>query len=160
MPLFGFIPRAADRNELAHDLKHEGVRAGEIIAYRAWRVMVPSWGERPDYRLHSVYKQEYVWDPEQPASGDVRFHGIYSFKRVITCREQYGYSLSGDRLVFGSVKIWGEIVEHEDGYRSEFARIASLDYGHPELLDRFRPIYGVGKIVTSAAWTSSRFSVE
>jgi hypothetical protein len=151
MPLFGFIPRTTDRNELANNLKHEGIRAGEIIAYRAWRVMVPSWSERPDYCLHSVYKQDYVWDPEQPASGDVRFHGIYSFKQVIKSREQYGYSSAGDPLVFGSVKIWGEIVEHEDGYRSEFARIASLDYGHPELLDRFRATYGVGTIVASTA---------
>src|SRR5215471_17410872 len=46
-------------------------------------------------------------------------------------------------LVFGKVKIWGEVVEHERGYRSEFARIVSLDHGDPELLARFRSIYGM-----------------
>ncbi len=34
-------------------------------------------------------------------------------------------------------------VEHERGYRSQFARIVSLDYGDPELLEKFRVIYGV-----------------
>ena len=46
-------------------------------------------------------------------------------------------------LLFGKVKIWGEIVEHEAGYRSEFAKIVSLDYGDPELLDKFRKVYNV-----------------
>lgn len=46
-------------------------------------------------------------------------------------------------LLFGRVKIWGEIVEHEAGYRSEFAKIVSLDYGDPELLDKFRKVYNV-----------------
>jgi hypothetical protein len=32
-----------DGNELAARLKHEGIRAGEIIAYRAWRVIVQPW---------------------------------------------------------------------------------------------------------------------
>jgi len=41
------------------------------------------------------------------------------------------------------VKIWGEIVEHEAGYRSEFGKIVSLDYGDPELLERFRRVYGL-----------------
>jgi hypothetical protein len=37
----------------------------------------------------------------------------------------------------------GEVVEHEAGYRSEFAKIVSLDYGDPELLKKFRRIYGL-----------------
>ena len=117
------------------------------------RACESSSGCRPDvdtnsrntlYRLHSVHREDYVWHPEQPASGDVRFHGIYSFKQVIRTRDQYGYPASDGPFLFGSVKIWGEIVEHEDGYRSQFARIASLDYGHPELLGKFRAIYHAG----------------
>src|SRR6266852_5220545 len=41
-------------------------------------------------------------------------------------------SVSGP-LLLGKVKIWGEIVEHEAGYRSQFGKIVSLDYGDPEL---------------------------
>jgi hypothetical protein len=48
-------------------------------------------------------------------------------------------------LVFGKVKIWGEIVEHEAGYRSQFGKIISLDYGDPELLEKFRKIYRVNQ---------------
>ena|SRR6266699_1868204 len=40
----------------------------------------------------------------------------------------------------------GEIVEHEAGYRSEFGKIVSLDYGDPELLDKFRKIYRVNQV--------------
>src|SRR5262249_54717968 len=60
---------------------------------------------------------------------------------VIRSKEEYFYSAGRASLLFGRVKIWGEVVEHEWGYRSEFGKIVSLDYGDPELLDRFRKIY-------------------
>ncbi len=34
----------------------------------------------------------------------------------------------------------------ETPYRSEFGKIASLDYGDPELLDKFRRIYRVNRV--------------
>jgi hypothetical protein len=130
--------------ELAARLKHEGIRAGEIIAYRAWLVIVP--GLFRSARLHSVHMRDYVWHPNEPASGDVRTHGIYSFREAIRSAEQYGYGYSVAKkgpLLFGKVKIWGEVVEHEAGYRSEFGKIVSLDYGDPELLHKFRKIYRI-----------------
>ena len=93
--------------ELAARLKHEGIRAGEIIAYRAWRVIVPGLF-RSGGRLHSVHMRDYVWHPDEPASGDVRTHGIYSFREVTRSEEQYGYHASMEGpLVFGKIKIWG-----------------------------------------------------
>jgi hypothetical protein len=78
------------------------------------------------------------------SSGDVTTHGIYSFRHVIRSAEEYSYSTGRDGpLLFGSIKIWGEVVEHETGYRSQFGKIASLDYGDPELLEKFRRIYAV-----------------
>ena len=145
--LQGVTIMRSNQNELARTLKHEGLRVGEIIAYRAWRVINPLWPLSDDNRLHSVAMREYVWHPEKPASGDVRTHGIYSFRDVIRSREEYAYDLGVDEhLLFGKVKIWGEIVEHEDGYRSEFGKIASVDYGDPELLKKFRKIYRVNQI--------------
>jgi len=129
-------------NELAGRLKHEGIRAGEIIAYRAWRVIAPNWFRNGDDWLHSVYIRDYVWLPDAPASGDVKTHGIYSFRHVIRSAVEYGYRVKGV-LLFGKVKIWGEVVEHEAGYRSQFGKIVSLDYGDPELLEKFRKIYRV-----------------
>jgi hypothetical protein len=139
-------------NESARTLKHEGVRVGEILAYRAWRVIEHSWWlRRGDDLLHSVLMRDYVWHPDTPASGDVRTHGIYSFRHVIRCRKDYGYTPGRHgRLLFGKIKIWGEIVEHEAGYRSQFGKIVSLDYGDPELLDKFRKIYGVNQVSESA----------
>ncbi len=131
--------------ETAKRVKREGVRAGEIIAYRAWRVIDESCSG--DDRLNSVAMRNYVWQVDKPASGDVRTHGIYSFRDVIQSNEEYGYDIPGSEpLLFGKVKIWGEVVEHEAGYRSEFGKIASLDFGDAELLEKFRKIYGVKKI--------------
>jgi hypothetical protein len=45
--------------------------------------------------------------------------------------------------LFRKVKVWGEIVEHEWGYRSQFAKIINLDYGDLDLLEKLRLIYGV-----------------
>jgi hypothetical protein len=138
-------------NESARTLKHEGVRVGEIIAYRAWLVIVSWWLRRGDDLLHSVLMRDYVWHPDKPASGDVRTHGIYSFRDEIRCKEDYGYTAGREgALLFGKVKIWGEIVEHEAGYRSEFAKIVSLDYGDPEQLEKFRKIYGVNTVSENA----------
>ena len=136
-----------NHNELAHTLRHEGIRVGEIIAYRAWRVFEPHWWWKGDDRLHSVLMQHYVWAPDEPASGDVRTHGIYSFRNVVRSEADYSYSLSDNGLLlFGKVKIWGEIVEHENGYRSQFGKVlSSLDYGAAELLDKYRKIYKVNQ---------------
>jgi hypothetical protein len=135
------------QNELARRLKDEGLRVGEIIAFRAWRVITPTWPRKDaEPRLHSVAMSHYIWHPDKPASGDVRIHGIYSFRDVIRSKQEYGYDLGvNEPFLFGKVKIWGEIVEHEEGYRSEFGKIVSLDYGDPELLEKFRKIYRVNQ---------------
>ena len=133
------------KNELARHFKH-GVRVGEIIAHRAWRVIKPRWLRSGDDRLHSVLMKNYVWHPDDPASGDVRTHGIYSFRDVIRSREEYLFYVGNGPLLFGKVKIWGEVVEHEWGYRSQFGKVVSLDYGDPELLDKFRKIYRVNRV--------------
>ena len=130
-----FTAVSTNDEDLAARLKHEGIRAGEIIAYRAWRVLINpgGWFRRSsDDRLHSVYMRDYVWHPDQPASGDVRTHGIYSFRNAIRSAEEYGYGYSVAKegpLLFGKVKIWGEVVEHQVGYRSQFGKIMSLGYG-------------------------------
>jgi hypothetical protein len=133
--------------EFAWSLKHEGIRAGEITAYRAWRVIVPGLFRNGDDRLHSVFMRDYVWQPDEPASDDVRRHGIYSFRDVIRSNDQYGYtSVTDGPLLFGTLKIWGEVIEHEAGYRSEFGKIVSLDYRDPDLLHKFRKIYRVNHV--------------
>jgi hypothetical protein len=83
----------ANHEELTQTLKHEGVRVGEIIAYRAWRVIDEGWFRSGDDRLHSVLMRDYVWYPDKPASGDVRMYGIYSFRDVIRSTASSGKGL-------------------------------------------------------------------
>jgi len=142
-------PTYRNANKFATTLRHEGIRVGEIIAYRAWRVFKPHWWWNGDDRLHSVLMQDYVWHPNKPASGDVQTHGIYSFRDVIRSNEEYSYSVSHATLLFGRVKIWGEIIEHGNGYRSQFGKIVSLDYGEPDLLEKFRKIYRLNQVPAS-----------
>ena len=142
-------PTYRNANEFATTLRHEGIRVGEIIAYRAWRVFKPHWWWKGDDRLHSVLMQDYVWHPNEPASGDVQTHGIYSFRDVIRSNEEYSYSVSHATLLFGRVNIWGEIIEHENGYRSQFGKIVSLDYGEPDLLEKFQKIYRLNQVPAS-----------
>ncbi len=107
-----FIPPPRSESKLANDLKHEGIRVGEIIAYRAWRVVESTWMRRTwmrrcDNRLHSVLIKDYVWLPDEPASGNVREHGIYSFKQVIRSREQCGFALAGGAVTIRQRKNLG-----------------------------------------------------
>jgi hypothetical protein len=141
-----------EENGHARAIPHSGIRVGEIIGYRAWRAVRPGLIRRGNDRLRSVYVTDYVWDTDKPASGDVRGYGIYSFRDVIRSHQEYRYLISRAHLLFGRVKIWGEVVEHEAGYRSEFARIVSLDYGDPELLEKFRAIYGINLAPTASIW--------
>ncbi len=147
--MWAVIRTAHPENERAKRIEHSGIRVGEIISYRAWRVPNHSWFKRGHERLCSVYISEFVWDPEKPAAADVRTHGIYSFRKVVRSRDEYGYDIPIGHLLFGRIRIWGEIVEHERGYRSQFAKIISLDYGDPNLLEKFRLIYRVNPAPTS-----------
>lgn len=139
-------------NERAKRISHLGIRVGEIIGYRAWRVSEGSWFRHSPERLCSVFISSYIWDPDKPASGDVRTHGIYSFRDVVRSMDQCARVIGGSPFLFGKVKIWGEVVEHEWGYRSEFARIVSLDSGNLKLLAKFRSIYGLADGTGSAVF--------
>lgn len=52
----------------------------------------------------------------------------------------------------GTVLLWGDIVEHERGYRAEFAKVRSIDWLYPDVdmmgreaivLNDLRRTYGV-----------------
>ena len=113
-------------------------------------------------RLHSM-AVDCIWEPGDPVSVNSVLEqcgyrdawerippgigaGIHAFKDPGDAVRQYPI---GARRVFGTVALWGEVIEHEIGYRAEFARVASLDYlggMEPEevvMLERLRKIYGV-----------------
>jgi len=126
-------------------IPYAGVRAGEIIGYRMWLVLI-------DNRLcsHSHY---FIWEPGATIEGDVdkvveyntfMLHkpimgGVYSFATLDQLRPEaiitaaYGFptitwegrAVYG--LALGTIKCWGEVIEHERGWRAQYAKIHSID---------------------------------
>lgn len=151
-------------------LKREGVVAGEIVGYRCWKIQKGL--------LRSVYQKD-VWLPgrvlEGRELGDWDSRGIHAWKdkgskqyhdyiRGYLNQEQDRRSLyiypSGDMpevvlrpaMVTGTVFLWGDVVEHERGWRAEYARVRSLDWLYPdetmmgreqEALEALRTTYAV-----------------
>src|SRR5271166_4927985 len=131
-------------------LPKELIKAGEVIAYRCWRL-------KGDY-LHSMAIDKYRWEPggiatlltpEQSVEmctalslcekdvdlTDFGAAGLHGYKAEDEAC-QYGfdwvegiYHLCGapEEIVFGTVALWGDLIEHERGYRAEFAAVNSID---------------------------------
>ena len=144
-------------------IPNAGIRAGEIIGYRAWWVVSVA----DHWRLRSLAHQ-HVWEPGAIEQGDTEkvvqhylhwdfterriFGGVYSFKtaeldlglqeRVIMTREGHIPS-SYLGLAIGTIYLWGDVVEHETGWRASHAKLRSLDeiIGVPE--GELRGEYGV-----------------
>jgi len=126
-------------------VKSTGIEVGEIIAYRAWRIT--------DGVLTSLVMTT-PWLPGETVEGTLKgrglhgkLHGIYSFKKAGDAWN--GCANTGEICVSGQVALWGEVVEHEEGYRAENARVYSLDFIRPEtpqteiLLSKLRQRYGL-----------------
>lgn len=132
-------------------LKRDGMVAGEIIGYRCWRI--------ENGLLRSVYQSD-VWKPgeilEGRELGDWDSRGIHAWKdggskhyhdyiRSYLNRENDPFTRyfmwgrdtdekveSKPAMVTGTVFLWGDVVEHERGYRAEYARVRSLDWLYPD----------------------------
>lgn len=142
-------------------LKRE-MKVGEILAYRCWRLDAPL--------LRSVYIRD-VWYPREIMTGrgieDWSERGVHAWKDL-NSSEFNNYireylAVSSDPwcvpitptpaiIVTGTVLLWGDVVEHEHGYRAEFAKINSIDWLYPnaklmgrerEALAQLRELYGV-----------------
>jgi hypothetical protein len=51
-------------------------------------------------------------------------HGVHAYKTIEGVLENW---MPGLPSVWGTVYMWGDIVEHEYGYRSQYASIRSLN---------------------------------
>lgn len=117
-------------------IQDAGIRAGEITGRRAW------W--RMGNKLFSIYMTSCEWFPGVPVIGDVSSgYGVHSFKEA-THLIDYAMSVwflsspqFASSLVTGTVSMWGEIVEHERGYRAQYAKIISLDTKDEDLKKRY-----------------------
>jgi hypothetical protein len=147
----------------------ETIVAAPIIGYRHWFV-------RADGQLRAL-TMDYLWAAGKPLLAQCRQQygepsnryqlqgshdpphsvcpcGIYAFKQAPAADELWMDRMfdgtGGTPYIFGAVLLWGRIVEHERGYRAQYARVAALAAGHPRagvLAER----YGVG-LVAKGAW--------
>jgi hypothetical protein len=114
-----------------------GIRAGEVTAYRCWDL------SGDDGFLYSVYRSDVCWRPGEIMEGDAENgEGIHAFKDIVAL-SGYGDSWIevGVVLVTGTVELWGDVFEHERGYRASKAKIASIfdspNYDAAELRKRY-----------------------
>lgn len=130
-------------------LKRDGIIAGEIVGYRCWRV--------ENGLLRSVYQND-IWKPgevlEGRELGDWDSRGVHAWKDPAS-KEYHNYIRSylndmddpfrwvlmrytveqpnrRPAMITGTVFLWGDVVEHERGWRAEFARVRSLDWLYPD----------------------------
>jgi hypothetical protein len=104
----------AERAAASRACPYEGVRAGEVIGWRYWRV---------HGRILLSVITATPWIPGEVMEGDVSMYGIHAYKTREGLMENW---ILGPSMVWGTVYMWGDIVEHETGYRSQYASIRSL----------------------------------
>jgi hypothetical protein len=109
--------------EPSKSIEDAGISAGEIIAYRAWRV------NNKAGLLQSI-TVDTIWAPGEPMEGapDDSPFGVFAFKsgsQVLT--EYLGHTWTTAPIAVGTVALWGTVIEHELGYRAQFGKVNSLD---------------------------------
>lgn len=96
---------------------------GEVVAWRCWALETVPF-------LTSTYMRNHFWLPnaveEASEVGDQNRLGFHAWR---TERQATMYTHEcGSPVVIGTVKLWGDVVHHEFGYRAQFAKIRSLDH--------------------------------
>jgi hypothetical protein len=148
------IPAGGDTGFTCPDpraIPYAGIRTGELIGYRLWRVVE----EAGEPHLCSLVHRR-IWMLGEPMTGDVNeivdkthtafpvFGGVYAFSHRLHMQKEVSKTIKFLRYPFitGTVKMWGEVIEHETGYRAQFAKVNSLDEMHgPGDLDALRARY-------------------
>lgn len=135
-------------------IPYAGVRSGEIIAWRLWWVIdnkLCSWAHQHTWKPGKVVQGDIKAVVDGNSFNPI-FGGVYGFKEMEQAaldanrtldmlHEQiryYGRSsltyMSGwnplsetSTFALGSIALWGEVIEHETGWRGEFAKVNSID---------------------------------
>jgi hypothetical protein len=98
------------------------IRAGEIIGWRYWRLR--------DGLLESVFVP-YTWRPgvferassKHPGPYNMGYHAFKDIEQAQREAFLFNYCRAS---VIGSVAMWGEVIEHAYGWRSEYAAVRSI----------------------------------
>lgn len=121
-------------SSVASDFEDAGILAGEVTAYRCWRL-------DDDGFLYSVFQSGYRWEPGAIAEGDAYGgNGIHAFKSIILMAK---YADDPEGYVTGTIEMWGDVFEHERGYRASKAAIKSIDDSSYYDAEELRKRYGL-----------------
>ena len=133
-----FLESGEDVERLLAELmpiEQRGITVGAFVGWRIWRVC------RKD-RLLMSYWVDRVWKPGEPMEGcpsDWGPEGVWAFtsreRAIAKVRDIINplpNSFGGFAVAaVGSVLLWGDVVEHRDGYRAQFAELNSLEWAGP-----------------------------
>lgn len=114
------------------------IRPGEFIGHRVW--LVCGADDLPGDRVWlNSFVMRYAWQPGVPVR-DISYDpknriqeqnmvGIWSFKDRDGLLNDFLSGWEGIEypIVIGTAWLWGTIIEHEKGYRAQYAAIRSLD---------------------------------
>ncbi len=137
-----------------------------LVGYRCWdawpngllcaQAVYDAWPPGAAHHARCAYIAEpgqavaHVIDKRwQPAPAFACNCGIYAHKskdraqkRFAEGRDRTWYSTHGDR-VWGTVKLWGRVIEHTEGYRAEYAYPAALTSNNEAIAREVSALYGV-----------------
>jgi hypothetical protein len=161
----GAAPVQSENTGYYSALEDAGIRAGEIIAYRAWYVIDGVDG----LELHSIF-WPYKWKPGATEAANMKVaacSGFHAFKDRKLLEPYIQDHLPGSffhvtSVATGRVALWGEVIEHKLGYRAQYASVRGITKAYPGLdqqpgflrrfwfrkpamLVRLRERYGVGE---------------
>lgn len=111
-------------------LEKAGTAFGEFVGWRMWQLR--------DGYLQS-YTASYVWVPGIATEGKPGDHdggGLWAFKDP--AKALHKLLENGVPSAMGSVWMYGDIVEHSDGYRAQYAMVRSIDEVHLPRADNHR----------------------
>jgi len=93
--------------------------------------------------LRSIIMQDYYWLPHETPKAIKADCGMFVFVGYYAAKPEHKELLAYSGVITGTVALWGEIHEHEKGYRAEYAYPLTLDHcsDHRVNLDELRELY-------------------
>jgi len=89
------------------------------------------------------------WRPDRPMTGKIggNYAGVHAWKEREAARIMFEENMAGAGA-WGAVALWGELVEHEPGFRAENARVVAIEAvrssRHGHILGRVTDRSGAG----------------
>ena len=148
----GLIPQVVQPQPAPH-IEPASIKLGEIIGWRCWKV---------DGGLIKSMAADILWAPGDPMKHNSKLGSILAdtsggvhawFDATGAINYLRDYAAEPGPFIVGKVALWGDVIEHERGYRAEFAKPVSFEWiiqgasgtgGIDAVLDVMRKRYGLG----------------